>query len=82
MLTRSKTRQLMKELEFIFDFNDASECWKENKKSIGNGCYHYLCGYSLENGDFCKKTPLKNKEFCCIHNKKKTFLQKNNIGIK
>ena len=81
MLTRSKTRQLLKELEFIFDFNDASECWKENKKSIGNGCYHYLCGYSLENGDFCKKTPLKNKEFCCIHNKK-IFLQKNNIKIK
>ena len=25
------------------NFDEASECWKANKKSIGNGCYQYIC---------------------------------------
>ena len=67
MNTRSKTRQLLSELEFKFDFDHSSECWKANKKSVGNGCYSYICGFELKNGGVCKRTPLKCSDFCSIH---------------
>ena len=67
MNTRSKTRQLLTELEFTFDFDHSSECWKANKKSVGNGCYSYICGFELKNGGVCKKSPLKCSDFCSIH---------------
>jgi len=107
MLTRSKTRQLLSELEFTplknsngtpfnsstklpvtisndapnerailnlhgynFDFDYSSECWKANKKSVGNGCYSYICGFELKNGGVCKRTPLKCSDFCSLHHTK------------
>ena len=69
MNTRSKTRLLQQQLEFNFDFDHSSECWKANKKTIGNGCYTYICGFLLKNGNPCLRSPVKNKDFCCIHNK-------------
>ena len=71
MNTRSKTRQLLQELEFVFDFDNASECWKANKKSIGNGCYTYICGAVLKTGGVCQRSPMKCSDFCSVHSKKK-----------
>jgi len=68
MNTRSKTRLLLQQLDFNFDHS--SECWKANKKSVGNGCYSYICGFLLKNGNRCQRVPLKNKDLCCIHHKK------------
>ena len=82
MNTRSKTCQLLKELEFVFDFDDASECWKANKKSCGNGCYTYICGAVLKTGvaaaaggaaagdKICQRSPSKYSDFCSLHSKK------------
>ena len=68
MLTRSKARQLLTELEF--DFDHSSECWKANKKSLGNGCYSYICGSLLKNGNYCQRSPLKYSDFCSLHHTK------------
>jgi hypothetical protein len=45
MQTRSQTRKLNEKqnvLEFDYDFDYSSKCWKSNKKPIGNGCYKYI----------------------------------------
>jgi hypothetical protein len=75
MNTRSKTTLLLQQLDFQFDFDHSSECWKENKKSVGNGCYTYICGCLLKNGNRCQRVPLKNQDLCCIHHKK-CFIKK------
>jgi len=31
------------ELKVDINFDEASTAWKLNKKSIGNGCYKYVC---------------------------------------
>lgn len=69
MITRSKTTQLLTELEFDFDFDHSSECWKANKKSIGKGCYSYTCGFILNNGNPCQRSPYKNNIYCFLHKK-------------
>jgi len=69
-------RNGVQELEFVFDFDNASECWKANKKSIGNGCYTYICGAVLKTGGgggggVCQRSPMKCSDFCSVHSKKK-----------
>jgi len=44
MKTRNQTKQENNQLYNVnIDFDDASAAWKLNKKSIGNGCYKYIC---------------------------------------
>lgn len=74
MLTRSQTRQPLYNLVPLFqkvdiDFDDASKCWKSNKKSIGNGCYKYICTKITKKGKQCKNESLRNCEWCRFHNK-------------
>ena len=74
MLTRSQTRQPLHNLVPLFqkvdiDFDDASKCWKSNKKSIGNGCYKYICTKITKKGKQCKNESLRNCEYCRFHNK-------------
>ena len=43
MKTRSQTNYENSALyEVNIDFNEASEAWKANKRSIGNGSYKYV----------------------------------------
>ena len=49
------------------DFDEASSAWKLNKKSIGNGCYKYVCVKVKKNGHQCKNDSLKNCDFCKFH---------------
>jgi len=49
------------------DFDEASTAWKLNKKSIGNGCYKYVCVKVKKTGHQCKNDSLKNCEFCKFH---------------
>ena len=37
------------------DFVDASQCWKEDKRRLSNGCYQYLCQAMLSMGRCCSK---------------------------
>ena len=67
MQTRSQTAKL--EYEVNIDFDEASRLWNSNKKKKQNGCYEYVCGKHLSNGEFCKKK-IKNSLFCFIHKNK------------
>jgi|694.fasta_scaffold15380_9 hypothetical protein len=52
------------------NFDEASEEWKKNKKSIGNGMYKYICQVVNTNKNICCKTVYKDSEFCWIHRNK------------
>ena len=39
--------------EFVFDFDEASQAWKANKISIGNGSYRYMCANKSEKNRHC-----------------------------
>ncbi len=73
MQTRSQARKLIDEqkqkslLEFTYDFDYASECWKSNKKSIGNGSYKYICQGVTKLGKPCTRTALIGEVNCKIH---------------
>jgi hypothetical protein len=67
MLTRSQT--ILKELEVNIDFDEASRSWKENKKSMGNGTYKYICPSLKKDGSKCGKSCYKNSDLCWHHNK-------------
>jgi hypothetical protein len=76
MKTRSQTKAeaamvVQREpYEVDIDFDGASEVWHMNKKRLANGCYEYICGKQLQNGEFCKKKKTKNSPFCFIHKNK------------
>jgi len=71
MLTRSQTKTLSKALyEVDIDFDGASQAWKLNKKSIGNGSYKYICCVKKANGEKCGIKCMIN-EICCRRHYKK-----------
>jgi hypothetical protein len=56
------------------DFDEASDSWKENKISIGNGMYKYKnnsiytqCIMILKDGSDCKSRRKKGSCFCRKH---------------
>lgn len=60
--TKSKSN-----LEFVYDFDYASECWKSNKKYVGNGCYKYMCQGVTKKGKPCVRTALQGELNCKMH---------------
>lgn len=69
MNTRSQTIKKMEQLyEVNIDFDEASESWKNNKKSIGNGSYKYVCSVE-KNGKKCGKSCYKELLYCWQHRK-------------
>lgn len=77
---RMETRQQKRENEVYeknvlyevnIDFDGASEAWKANKKSTGNGCYKYVCGdISLKTGKKCMRELKDTCDSCYYHRKK------------
>ena len=55
------------ELEFVYDFDYASECWKSNKKYVRNGCYKYMCQGVTKKGNPCVRTALNGESYCKMH---------------
>ena len=55
------------ELDFVYDFDYASECWKSNKQYVGNGCYKYKCQCITKKGNHCVRTALPGEINCKIH---------------
>lgn len=53
--------------EVDIDFDDASECWRENKKSTHNGMFVYVCGTKLQNGNKCQRSCCKDETKCFQH---------------
>ena len=68
MKTRSQTnRENLGYFEVNIDFDGASEAWKANKKSIGNGMYKYICCKKNKNGNNCNKKCLSGENYCQTH---------------
>jgi hypothetical protein len=53
--------------EVDIDFDAASEAWRANKKSIGNGSYKYICMAICKSGKPCSRKPIESDDFCKIH---------------
>ena len=68
MKTRSQTKYENSALyEVHIDFDAASEVWKANKKSIGNGSYKYVCSKRGKNHNFCNARCLPGEDYCKTH---------------
>lgn len=71
MKTRSQTKyELCAPFEVIINFNEASEEWKKNKISIGNGSYNYICCNKNSNSNrnkICKYKCLPGENYCKKH---------------
>ena len=77
MQTRSQTKYNNSVIyDVIIDFDAASAAWKENKRSIGNGSYKYICCILNKNGKKCGTKCLSGEIYCKTHYKK---LLKNSI---
>ena len=68
MKTRSQTKYENSALyEVNIDFDAASEAWKANKKSIGNGSYKYVCAKRGKNNNCCIAKCLPGEDYCRVH---------------
>ena len=71
MNTRSQTKYHTNSLYKVnIDFDEASNAWRTNKKSIGNGTFKYICCGLTKTGNKCNRQPLENSEYCKIHKNK------------
>lgn len=69
----TKREKMMEKYKVNIDFDEASEAWKANKKSTGNGCYKYICEATTKNGKKCRRNPIAGCNFCSIHNIRHTY---------
>ena len=67
MKTRNQTRENLKKYDFVFDFDESSRAWKENKKSAGNATYTYVCQNKTIQGIPCSRKCLSNEDYCKTH---------------
>ena len=68
MNTRSQTIYEQKAIYAVnIDFDGASEVWKSNKISIGNGSYKYLCGKKGNCNNICIAKCLPEENYCRTH---------------
>ncbi len=68
MKTRSQTKyEKSAKFEVKFDFDAASEAWKANKKSTGNGSYKYICCKLGKNNGYCNRKCLAGENYCKTH---------------
>lgn len=68
MKTRSQTKYEKSTLyEVNIDFDAASEAWKANKKSIGNGSYKYVCAKRGKKNNYCISKCLPGENYCRTH---------------
>ena len=56
--------------EVNINFDEASELWRTNKKSIGNGSYKYICCALNKKGNRCGVKRFDCYEYCKTHCKK------------
>ncbi len=68
MQTRSQTRQLAERKYTVdIDFDGASEAWKANKISKGNGTYVYKCDAIKQDGLPCCQMVSGSSNYCKRH---------------
>lgn len=54
-------------MEAVINFDESQKMWRENKISIGNGCFKYICGATCKNGKKCRNKPPQSKKRCHLH---------------
>ena len=69
MQTRSQTKSQAKLYEVNIDFDDPSEAWRLNKKSVGNGSYKYICCAVKTSGEKCGIKCIHGEQYCKRHYK-------------
>jgi hypothetical protein len=70
MYTRSQAKyDSMAIYSVDIDFDAASDAWKSNKKSIGNGHYKYICLAITKTGNGCKRESITGCNYCSLHSK-------------
>ena len=71
--TRSQLKKERVEVQPLYevdiDFDEASDAWKANKISIGNGSYRYMCANKSEKNRKCLKKCLHGEIYCKTHYK-------------
>jgi hypothetical protein len=68
MKTRSQRKlEIRPVYEVNIDFDEASEAWRANKKSIGNGSYKYICAKRCKNNKLCHNKCLPGEDYCKTH---------------
>jgi hypothetical protein len=68
MQTRSQTKYNNTNIYDVnIDFDEASEAWKANKKTIGNGSYKYVCCKRGKNNNNCIAKCLPGEDYCRTH---------------
>jgi len=65
MFTRSQ--QNIEKYAVDIDFDEASAAWRENKKSMPNGMFKYICGCPTKSGTKCMRPPKTGHKFCTTH---------------
>lgn len=70
MQTRSQKKYENRSLFKVeIDFDEASNAWRSNKKSTGNGCYKYICAHKTKTGRSCCNERLIESDYCKTHSK-------------
>jgi hypothetical protein len=65
MDTRSQSRSDLYTVDI--DFDEASEAWRANKKSMPNGMFKYICGCKTKSGSKCMRLPKTDHKYCATH---------------
>jgi hypothetical protein len=63
--TRSQTSVQLYSVDI--DFDEAREAWRENKKSLPNGMFKYVCGCPTKSGSKCARVPKTGHQYCSTH---------------
>jgi hypothetical protein len=77
MFTRSKVKRYSN----YIDFNEASDAWRANKQSVGNGSYKYICCLTTQSGNKCKRESTINSDYCKMHTKQQSLPKISILGI-
>ena len=63
-----KQEQQLKRQPFEpIDFDEASDCWRANKMSIGNGMFKYVCPFMKIDNTRCGRNVKKGCTSCRYH---------------
>jgi hypothetical protein len=55
-------------MDIKIDFDEASKCWRRNKKALPKGYFAYVCEYVKSNGNCCNKL-VSDNNYCKKHYK-------------
>jgi len=64
---QTRSQQMKPKYEVEIDFEDASNAWRSNKISMGNGMYNYRCSATKRDGCQCSQAVSDRTDYCKMH---------------